>query len=164
MHAYTSSLRPNPADADDTYVASGYRTPSRFGFPPPNAGMVITFWVPSFTGSSNWPALRSTADPSSQPIGHFQAHAIRQHQQREVIRKLQNGERLALHVIDRRRVEPLRAAHDDPVDRRQGKPLNLSDLREVHAPCPASRLSPISSAPAAATAIPGPEDTPSPSG
>src|SRR6266705_226641 len=66
MHAYTSSLRPNPADADDTYVASGYRTPSRFGFPPPNAGMVITFWVPSFTGSSNWPALRS-APPSSQP-------------------------------------------------------------------------------------------------
>src|SRR5258708_1313013 len=40
--------------------------PSRFGLPPENAGMVMTFWVPSLTGSSSWDALRS-ADPSSQP-------------------------------------------------------------------------------------------------
>src|SRR5258708_35278293 len=67
MHAYTSSLRPYPADADDAYVASGYRTPSRFGFGcPPNTGMVMMFWVPSFTGRSSWDAFRS-ADPSSQP-------------------------------------------------------------------------------------------------
>src|SRR5258708_23756145 len=67
MQAYTSSFRPYPALADDAYVASGYRTPSRFGFGwPPNTGMVTMFWVPSFTGSSRGDALRS-ADPSSQP-------------------------------------------------------------------------------------------------
>src|SRR5258708_7141049 len=76
MHAYTSSLRPYPADADDAYVASGYRTPSRFGFGwPPNTGMVMMFWVPSFTGRSSWDAFRS-ADPSSQPTP-YAPHPVR---------------------------------------------------------------------------------------
>src|SRR5258708_5186210 len=125
--------------------------------------MVMTFWVPSLTGSSSWDALRS-ADPSSQPIGHFQADAAVHDQYGNIIRKLQDDAYPFLHPVGCCHVDAHWHADDDAVAGLQGQPLNVSDLGKVHAFHPVSSPYPISRPPPAATAVPAPADRARPAG
>src|SRR5260221_4095876 len=125
--------------------------------------MVMTFWVPSLTGSSSWAAFRS-ADPSSQPISNFQAHAIGQHQHGKVIRKPQYRAHLVRDVVSRRHVELHWDAHDEAVAGLQCKPLDFGDLRKVHAPHPVSSDTPAMPPAPAISAAPAPTAKPNPIG